>query len=79
MLEEVQLSANQTEWTAPTFERPAEYCSRFEEDCNGANPLHINPETRFLVDSHGRTTMLHGVNAIYKVDPYIPSTGAFDP
>lgn len=31
------------------------------------------------MDAHGRTTLLHGVNAIYKIDPYIPSEGEFDP
>ena len=68
-----------SEWTAPEFERPEAYCTRFPESCNDANRLRVDPETRFLVDSFGRTTLLHGVNAIYKVDPYIPSEGAFDP
>lgn len=31
------------------------------------------------MDTFGRTTLLHGVNAIYKVAPYIPSEGDFDP
>ena len=39
----------------------------------------MNPESRFIIDSYGRTTLLHGVNAVYKVSPYIPSDGAFDP
>ena len=56
-----------------------EYCSRFPDTCDKANKLRINPKTRFLVDSYGRTTLLHGVNAIYKVDPYIPLTDEFDP
>ena len=55
-----------------------DYCTRFPDVCATANPLHVNPETRFLVDSFGRTTLLHGVNAIYKIDPYIPSQGDFD-
>ena len=32
-----------------------------------------------MVDAFGRTVLLHGVNAIYKIDPYIPTEGAFDP
>lgn len=67
-------------WTAPEIERPEPYCTRFPETCNEkANRLEVNPETRFLIDSFGRTVILHGVNAIYKIDPYIPSEGAFDP
>ena len=77
MINEAQNAENP--WTAPKIEKVADYCSRFPDTCASANPLKVNPETRFLVDSYGRTTMLHGVNAIYKVDPYIPSEGAFDP
>ena len=66
-------TAEKSSWTPPTFEKVADYCSRFPQTCSTANPLKVNPETRFLVDSKGRTTLLHGVNAIYKVDPYIPS------
>jgi len=65
-------------WQAPKFKPTDDYCTRFPDTCASANPLHVNPETRFLVDSYGRTTLLHGVNAIYKVDPYIPSQGDFD-
>ena len=79
VLEEVQARANKTEWKEPEFEAPAEYCSRFPGDCESANRLRINTETRQLVDMHGRTTLLHGVNAIYKVAPYIPITDSFDP
>ena len=32
-----------------------------------------------FVDTEGRTVTFHGVNAVYKTDPYIPSTGAFNP
>ena len=31
-----------------------------------------------MVDKEGRTVLLHGVNAIYKVDPYIPTIDDFD-
>ena len=32
-----------------------------------------------FIDVDGRTVLFHGVNVVYKVPPYIPSTGAFDP
>ena len=32
-----------------------------------------------FVDAEGRSVLFHGVNVVYKVDPYIPSTGDFDP
>ena len=30
------------------------------------------------MDSEGRQVLFHGVNAVYKVAPFIPSDGAFD-
>lgn len=74
-----QREAGQANWTPPKFEKPEEYCKRFPDTCDTANRIRVNPETRFLVDSFGRTVLLHGVNAIYKVDPYIPTQGDFDP
>lgn len=32
-----------------------------------------------FIDPEGRSLLFHGVNAVYKVDPFIPSNGAFDP
>jgi hypothetical protein len=47
-----------------------------------ANPalarVSINPETRQFIDTDGTTLIFHGVNAVYKVDPYIPSQDTFD-
>jgi endoglycosylceramidase len=40
--------------------------------------IGVNTETRQLVDDNSRSVLLHGVNVVYKVDPYIPSEGAFD-
>jgi endoglycosylceramidase len=40
--------------------------------------LSVDPETRMLVDENGRSVLLHGVNVVYKVAPYIPSDGEFD-
>jgi len=43
-------------------------------------PITVNTTTRFMVDSVGRSVLLHGVNVVYKVDPYIPTMNAtFDP
>ena len=42
-------------------------------------PIHVNSEMRMLADADGRAIIFHGVNVVYKVDPYIPSDGDFDP
>jgi len=39
--------------------------------------ISINPETRQFVDESGRTILFHGVNAVYKVAPYIPVQDVF--
>ena len=44
-----------------------------------ANQVTINPETRMFIDAEGRSMIFHGQNVVYKVDPYIPSDGGFDP
>ena len=35
--------------------------------------ITINPESRQFIDEFGRSVLFHGVNVVYKVDPYIPS------
>ena len=40
--------------------------------------ITINPKTRMLTDAHGRSVVLHGVSAVYKVDPYIPLNETWD-
>ena len=48
-------------------------------DTNNVRPsIGIDSENRSFVDAFGRQVIFHGVNVVYKVDPYIPSTGAFD-
>jgi endoglycosylceramidase len=32
-----------------------------------------------MQDSYGRSVIFHGVNVVYKVDPYIPDQTKFDP
>ena len=41
--------------------------------------ITINPSTRQFEDETGRSIIFHGVNVVYKIDPYIPSSGDFDP
>jgi len=42
-------------------------------------PISVDSKNRMLVDEHKRPIIFHGVNVVYKIDPYIPSSGAFDP
>ena len=39
----------------------------------------MNPLTRLMQDSSRRSVIFHGVNVVYKVDPYLPSEDSFDP
>jgi hypothetical protein len=42
--------------------------------------ITVNTTTKFMVDGEKRSTIFHGVNVVYKVDPYIPTKNAtFDP
>lgn len=40
--------------------------------------VSVDNENRRIRDSNGRDLILHGVNVVYKVDPYIPSQGDFN-
>ena len=40
--------------------------------------IDIDSGNRTFVDATGRQVLFHGVNVVYKVDPYIPSIGEFD-
>ena len=40
--------------------------------------IDIDSANRTFIDAQGRQVIFHGVNVVYKVDPYIPSTGPFD-
>ena len=44
-----------------------------------ATAIHIDSSSRMFIDVEGRTVLFHGVNVVYKVPPYIPSNGEFDP
>ena len=46
---------------------------------SAANQITIDPARRMFVDPEGRTVLFHGHNIVYKVAPYIPSDGSFDP
>ena len=42
--------------------------------------ISVDPSIKMLVDEFGRSVLFHGVNAVYKVDPYIPTmTGPWTP
>ena len=41
--------------------------------------ISIDPKSRQMKDASGRSVIFHGVNIVYKVDPYIPDTQNFDP
>ncbi len=42
--------------------------------------IAVNTSSRFMIDGARRTTIFHGVNVVYKIAPYIPtSNSTFDP
>lgn len=44
-----------------------------------ASNYRVNPNTRFIIDQYNRSTLFHGVNAIYKLPPYYPpNLNSFD-
>ena len=46
----------------------------------GTDPfIHVDPEDRVIRDNMGRHVILHGVNVVYKVPPYIPDDSHFSP
>ena len=40
--------------------------------------ISIDPKSRQMKDGSGRSVIFHGVNVVYKVDPYIPDRNNFD-
>ena len=40
--------------------------------------IKVNKTSKFMVDEYGRTRFYHGVNAIYKLFPFIPLSSGFD-
>jgi len=45
----------------------------------GAGKITVNPETRLMQDSNGRSVLMHGVNIVPKMYPYIPVNDSVDP
>jgi endoglycosylceramidase len=43
------------------------------------NALRIDRDSRSFIDEKGRTVVLHGVNVVVKLPPYLPNTQSFDP
>ena len=56
-------------WEIPTPETVADPATK---------RIDIDSLNRTFTDANGRQVLFHGVNVVYKVDPYIPSTGEFD-
>ena len=41
--------------------------------------IQINPDTHEFIDEYNRIRIFHGMNAVYKLAPWYPSTTGFDP
>ena len=46
---------------------------------SASNKVYIDTSTRTLRDTHDRQLTFHGVNVVFKIDPYIPEVDTFDP
>ena len=46
--------------------------------CSTLDWVKIDVQKRQFTDSNGRTIIFHGVNAVYKIPPFIPSLTSFD-
>ena len=43
-----------------------------------AEKISIDPATHNFIDNAGRTRIFHGMNAVYKIAPWHPTTTGFD-
>ncbi|EGC38983.1 hypothetical protein DICPUDRAFT_148335 [Dictyostelium purpureum] len=41
--------------------------------------IKVNPSNQFFIDEYNRVRLFHGVNVVYKIPPFHPSLGEFDP
>lgn len=60
----------------------AAFAKKKEREPNWADKIWIDSDSRSFRDPEGRQTIFHGVNAVYKTAPYIPTIGehaSFDP
>jgi endoglycosylceramidase len=39
----------------------------------------VNPTNQLFTDEYGRVRIFHGVNAVYKIPPWVPNTSDWDP
>jgi hypothetical protein len=44
-----------------------------QETVTSKNQVYIDSKEQVLRDPEGRQVLFHGVNVVYKVDPYIPT------
>ena len=56
----------------------AQYMNVTDAPTDEALMINIDSATRSFVDADNRQVIFHGVNVVYKVDPYIPSDAEFD-
>jgi hypothetical protein len=47
--------------------------------CAQEGRISVDPSIRMLRDEHGRAVLFHGVNAVYKMPPYIPNMIEWSP
>lgn len=71
-------------WTAPELPTDKKaYCEAYPQYCSTGGdekpyPFSIDSTNRIIIDNQNRMVLLHGVNVVYKVPPYIPDTQTFD-
>ena len=46
---------------------------------DAVSKLSIDSANRVFTDAEGRQVIMHGVNVVYKMPPYIPEDTGFDP
>jgi endoglycosylceramidase len=48
-------------------------------NANAGSKITVNTKTHGFLDDFGRTRVFHGMNAVYKVAPWLPDVEGFDP
>ncbi len=62
----------------PSFQLASLAAATLASLATAADQITIDPHSKMFIDPQGRAQLFHGQNVVYKVDPYIPSDGAFD-
>jgi endoglycosylceramidase len=48
------------------------------EGTSATSKIYVDPSTRTVRDEHDRHAIFHGVNIVYKINPYIPDETKFN-